>query len=172
MGPMATSARRARLSRPPRIEAPRRFRRFLLSVHSFIPAPLSDIPVTFIGYCLINGLGFLIDITLLAVFFRGLDLPYPVAVSLGYGLATVYSFIVNRWLNFQSHGRVGAEGGRYAATIGLNYVIFIVGVSSLLEHVGVHFQVARVTSACLEGIFIYVLMSLWVFRRSQRRVLL
>lgn len=143
----------------------------LQSIHSFIPAPFSDIPVTFIGYCIINGLGFLIDITLLAFFFRVCGLPYPVAVSLGYGLATLYSFIVNRWLNFQSHGHVGAEGTRYAVTIGLNYVIFIVGFSTLLQHVGVQFQLARFVSACLEGIFIYVLMSLWVFRGVHRRAL-
>ena len=70
-----------------------------MTVHSVLPFPLSGLPVTFIGYCIINGLGFLIDMSLLAVFFRGVGLPYPVSVSLGYGLSAVYSFVVNRWLD-------------------------------------------------------------------------
>ncbi|WP_130866682.1 GtrA family protein [Acidipropionibacterium timonense] len=144
----------------------------LQSIHSFIPAAFSDIPVTFIGYCIINGLGFLLDISLLALFYQGVRLPYSLAVSLGYGTSVVYGFIVNRWLNFQAHGHVGRQSGRYAVTIALNYLIFIVAFSTLLHHLGVQAQVARVVSAAMEGIFVYVMMSLWVFRGVRQRQLL
>lgn len=97
-----TSVKRIRAKKVPRRSAPRVFARGCLTVHSILPFLLSGLPVTFIGYCIINGLGFLIDMSLLAVFFLGVGLPYPVSVSLGYGLAAMYSFFVNRWLNFQS----------------------------------------------------------------------
>ncbi|ERS23779.1 hypothetical protein HMPREF1279_01280 [Propionibacterium sp. KPL1852] len=166
-----TSVKRIRGRRIPRRSAPRVFARGCLTIHSVLPFPLSGLPVTFIGYCIINGLGFLIDMGLLAVFFRGVGLPYPISVSLGYGLSAIYSFFVNRWLNFQSHGDLGRQSGRYVITIVTNYVCLTLGFSSLLEHIGVHFELARFTAACVEGLYVYFMLSLWVFPKSGRRQL-
>ena len=44
------------------------------------------------------------------------------------------------------------------------YVIFILGLSSLLHWFGVNAELARVISACCEGIYLYVFIRLWVFR--------
>ncbi len=166
-----TSVKRIRAKKVPRRSAPRVFARGCLTVHSILPFLLSGLPVTFIGYCIINGLGFLIDMSLLAVFFRGVGLPYRVSVSLGYGLAAMYSFFVNRWLNFQSHGNLGRQSGRYVVTMVTNYVCLTLGLSSLLESLGVHFELARFTAACVEGLYIYVMLSIWVFPKSGRRQL-
>ena len=147
------------------------FARGCLTVHSALPFPLSGLPVTFIGYCIINGLGFLIDMSLLAVFFRGVGLPYPVSVSVGYGLSAIYSFFVNRWLNFHSHGNLGRQGGRYAVTMVTNYVCLTLGFSTLLESLGVLFELARFTAAGVEALYVYVMLSVWVFPTSGRRQL-
>lgn len=168
---MVTSARRIRARKVPRRSVPRAFARGCLTVHSVLPFPLSGLPVTFIGYCIINGLGFLIDMSLLAVFFRGVGLPYSVSVSLGYGLSAVYSFVVNRWLNFHSHGNLGRQSGRYVVTMVTNYVCLTLGLSSLLESLGVHFELARFTAACVEGLYVYLMLSIWVFPKSGRRQL-
>lgn len=147
------------------------FIRSCQSIHSVLPPPLSGLPVTFIGYCIINGLGFCIDMSLLAVFFRGVGLPYPISVSLGYGLSAVYSFFVNRWLNFQAHGSIGRQSGRYVVTVVSNYLCLTLGLSWLLKTLGVHFELSRFIAACVEGIYVYVMLSLWVFPRSSRRQL-
>ncbi len=140
------------------------FERFTGAVHAVLPGPLKRLPETFIGYAVINGSSFALDLLLLSLFFGHLHLPYPVAVSLGYGTACVYSFVINRWLNFRSHGHVGAQSARYVVTMTSNYVIWILGFSWLMEHLGVQFQLARFMAACIEGIYVYVLLRWWVFR--------
>ena len=80
-------------------------------------------------------------------------------------MAGLYSLILNRWLNFQAHGHAAAQGARYVFGLISQYVIFILGLSSVL-HYGLHInpEVARVISACCEGIYLYVLMKIWVFK--------
>lgn len=144
--------------------AARAFGRFTSALHALLPRPLKRIPVTFIGYCFINGSAFALDMGLLSILYGVVGLPYPVAVTLGYAVASLYSFVINRWLNFQAHGHVGAQSARYSVTMVSNYAIWILGFSWLMEHLGVQFQLARFLAACIEGIYIYVLLRWWVFR--------
>ena len=153
--PPASNARRA----------PEIFLRLITTIHSELPGFVrSRLPVTFIGYAIINGSAFFLDITCLWVFYNHLHWFYPVAVTVGYAIAAVYSFLLNRWLNFQAHGHVIEQGAGYTAGIISQYVIFILGLSSLLHWFGVNAELARVISACCEGIYLYVFIRLWVFR--------
>ena len=153
--PPASNARRA----------PEIFLRLITAIHSELPRFVrSRLPVTFIGYAIINGSAFFLDITCLWVFYNHLHWLYPLAVTVGYVIAAVYSFLLNRWLNFQAHGHVIEQGAGYTAGIISQYVIFILGLSSLLHWFGVNAELARVISACCEGIYLYVFIRLWVFR--------
>ena len=153
--PPASNARRA----------PEIFLRLITTIHSELPGFVrSRLPVTFIGYAIINGSAFLLDIGCLWVFYNHLHWFYPVAVTVGYAIAAVYSFLLNRWLNFQAHGHVIEQGAGYTVGIISQYVIFILGLSSLLHWFGVNAELARVISACCEGIYLYVFIRLWVFR--------
>ena len=153
--PPASNARRA----------PEIFLRLITTIHSELPGFVrSRLPVTFIGYAIINGSAFFLDITCLWVFYNHFHWFYPVAVTVGYAIAAVYSFLLNRWLNFQAHGHVIEQGAGYTAGIISQYVIFILGLSSLLHWFGVNAELARVISACCEGIYLYVFIRLWVFR--------
>ena len=146
-----------RLNDPSR-RAPRAFLHVISRIHRLIPRALRErVPVTFVGYALINGSAFLIDISLLWFFYDGLHWFYPLAVSLGYMIAGVYSLLLNRWLN-------AAQGSRYAIGLVSQYVIFILGLSSCLHWIGVQAELARFISACCEGLYLYALMRLWVFR--------
>lgn len=141
------------------------FRHLIDRIHRLLPGFLRRrVPVTFIGYALINGSGFVIDISFLTLFYEQLHWFYPLAVTVGYAIAGVYSLLLNRWLNFQSHGSLVSQGSRYAVGLVSQYVIFILGLSSLLHLVGVNAELARLISACCEGIYLYALMRLWVFR--------
>ena len=153
--PPASNARRA----------PEIFLRLITTIHSELPRFVrSRLPVTFIGYAMINGSAFFLDITCLWVFYNHFHWFYPVAVTVGYVIAAVYSFLLNRWLNFQAHGHVIEQGAGYTVGIISQYVIFILGLSSLLHWFGVNAELARVISACCEGIYLYVFIRLWVFR--------
>ena len=153
--PSASNARRA----------PEIFLRLITTIHSELPGFVrSRLPVTFIGYAMINGSAFFLDITCLWVLYNHFHWFYPVAVTVGYAIAAVYSFLLNRWLNFQAHGHVIEQGAGYTVGIISQYVIFILGLSSLLHWFGVNAELARIISACCEGIYLYVFIRLWVFR--------
>lgn len=155
---------RQRLADPSRV-APQVFAALITRLHAALPGALRRLmPVTFIGYALINGSAFVLDMTLLWVTYDHLHWFYPLAVSTGYACAGLYSLLLNRWLNFRAHGHLAAQGGRYAVGLVSQYVIFILGLSSLLHWAGVNAELARLVSACCEGLYLYVLMRLWVFR--------
>lgn len=173
----ATSAVRGRIQdrldvlNDPSRRAPRIFLKVISRIHRFLPKRLRAlVPVTFIGYALINGSAFVIDISLLWVMYERLHWFYPLAVTLGYLVAGAYSLVLNRWLNFQSHGSLSSQGGRYVVGLVSQYVIFILGLSSVLHLAGVNAELARFISACCEGLYLYVLMRLWVFRGTPEPV--
>lgn len=169
----AEPARRAAVARErinqrlddPSRRAPRVFRHAIRRLHRILPRALRRlVPVTFIGYAFINGSAFVLDISLLWVMYEHLHWFYPLAVSVGYAAAGLYSLILNRWLNFQARGHLAAQGSRYLVGLVSQYVLFILGLSSLLHWAGVNAELARVISACCEGVYLYTLMRLWVFR--------
>ena len=142
------------------------FARFTARVRAGLPDGLARfLPVTFVGYALINGSAFLLDMGMLALIGRYLDLPYGITFSIGYALASVYAFFLNRTLNFREHGDLGKQSSKYMFVILSNYVIWILGFGTLLGFLGVPLLVARVIAACVEGIYIYLMLRLWVFPR-------
>ncbi|WP_254423733.1 GtrA family protein [Actinomyces sp. oral taxon 897] len=148
-----------------RSRAPEAFLGLMTVLHRLVPAPLRPrVPLTFVGYVLINGSAFVLDIVCLSVFYNHLHWVYQVSVTMGYAVAGVYSLLLNRWLNFQVSGHLALQGSRYAVGLVSQYVIFILGLSSVLHLAGVNAELARVVSACCEGIYLYVLMRLWVFK--------
>lgn len=144
--------------------AARWFARFTARVHAGLPPVLARaLPTTFIGYALINGSAFVLDMAMLTLIGTFWHLPYGVTFSIGYALASVYAFFLNRTLNFREHGDLGRQSTKYTFVIVSNYVIWILGFGTLLGVLGVQLQVARVIAACIEGVYIYVLLRFWVF---------
>ena len=159
-----------RLNDPSR-RAPQVFLRIISRIHRLLPVFMRRIiPVTFVGYALINGSAFILDVSILWMTYEHLHLFYPLAVTIGYAVAGAYSLLLNRWLNFQAHGHLAAQGSRYLVGLASQYVIFILGLSSLLHWLGVNAELARFVSACCEGVYLYVLMRLWVFRGTPEPV--
>lgn len=151
---------------PQESRAARWFARFTGTIHQALPQRLRRIvPLTFIGYAFINGSGFLLDMGLLRIFKGTLHWHYPIAVSVGYTIAAIYSFLLNRWLNFRSHGNVGTQSAKYTFTMVSNYVLWIFAYSSIAEHFGMHYLLARFSAACIEGVYVYLMLRLFVFRR-------
>ena len=148
------------------------FARFTTRIREGLPARLQRIlPITFIGYAFINGSAFLLDMAFLAVVGQFMPhWPYGIVFSMGYALASVYAFFLNRWLNFREHGDLGKQSGKYTFVIISNYVIWILGFGTLLGMLGVPLMIARVTAACIEGLYIYLMLRLWVFPRRKAEV--
>ena len=140
--------------------APEYFEEFCAAVVRRLPFPF---PASLLGFALINGFAFGVDLALLTVGHGVLRLPLPASITVAYLAAFGLSFLLNRTMNFRSHARVGAQALKYAVAIGVNYLAFILGVGAGLTALGVEYHVARVVAGVCEAIFMYCVMRWVVF---------
>lgn len=133
-----------------------------------LPFGLSEVVApSMVGYLLINLCTFFIDLGLLGLFHGHFRWPIPAAVTLSYGTASVISYTANRILNFGSHEAVGKQFPVYVLVSASNYLVFVLGLTSLLSHVGVYYELSRVLAACCEGVYLYCMMRWVVFRDTR-----
>jgi putative flippase GtrA len=141
------------------------FANAMTAISRRLPFGLSAVvPPNVVGYLLINGCTFGLDLLLLTTFHGGLRVPLPIAVTLSYAIASLVSYTCNRILNFRSHGNVGTQLPLYVVILTINYLAFILGLVDGLAALGVEYQLARVLAACCEGVFLYCCMRWLVFR--------
>jgi putative flippase GtrA len=130
-----------------------------------LPFGLSEVvPPNVVGYLLISGCTFCLDLFFLTIFHGVLGLVPALAVTLSYGIACLVNYTVNRILNFRSHGSLGTQLPVSIAIFITNYVVFLLGVFDGLVALGVEYQLARLIAACCEGVFLYCCMRWLVFR--------
>jgi len=119
---------------------------------------------SFLGFAIINGSTFLVDLGLLSLCHGVLKWPYPAAVTLSYLTAFALSFVLNRAFNFRSHGALGPQTTKYVVAAGINFAAFVLGVGVALTAAGVEYQLARILSGLCEGVYMYSVMRWVVFR--------
>ncbi|MGY4711466.1 GtrA family protein [Mycolicibacterium sp. CBM1] len=142
------------------------FHRACEAVAARLPFGLNSVVApTFLGFVVINSLTFALDLALLTVLHGALRVPFGLAVSAAYGCAFAVSYVLNRVLNFRSHGAVGPQIAVYVVVVIVNYAAFILGVSSALRAFGMEYHVARMAAGACEGVYMYCAMRWVVFRR-------
>ncbi|CNG90240.1 GtrA family protein [Mycobacterium tuberculosis] len=72
--------------------------------------------------------------------------------------------MLNRTFNFRSHAPVGPQVAIYVVVVVVNYLAFILGVTTLLVALGVHYQVSRIAAGLCEAVYMYCAMRWVVFR--------
>jgi putative flippase GtrA len=122
-----------------------------------------------LGFAVINTGTFAADLALLTALHGGLRWPVPVSITLSYLTASGLSYLLNRWLNFRSHGAVATQAGVYAAVIVVNYLAWILGVGAGLSALGVDYQLARLAAGACEAVYMYAAMNWLVFRDTRKR---
>jgi putative flippase GtrA len=143
-----------------------RFHKSCEAVVSRLPFGLNSVVApTFLGFCLINGFTFSVDLAILTSLRSGLGLPVPIAVTVAYACAFTLSYLLNRTFNFQSHAAVGPQVAVYVVVVVVNYLAFILGLTSLLAAIGVQYQLSRIVAGMCEAIYMYSAMRWVVFRR-------
>jgi putative flippase GtrA len=142
-----------------------RFAALMTAITRRLPFGLSEVVApSLLGYLVINLCTFFIDLALLGLFHGQLRWPIPVAVTCSYGTASIISYVLNRVLNFRSHADVGKQFPVYVAVSASNYLIFVLGLTDLLSHLGVYYEFSRVLAACCEAVYLYCMMRFVVFR--------
>jgi putative flippase GtrA len=125
----------------------------------------SVVAPTFLGFCLINGLTFGVDLAILTGLHSGLCLPVPIAVTAAYVGAFALSYLLNRTFNFASHAAVGLQVAVYVVVVVVNYLVLILGVTTLLSAIGLQYQLSRIVAGICEAVYMYSAMRWVVFRR-------
>lgn len=147
------------------LECGERFVAAMAVVGARLPFGLSEVVApTVLGFALINGFTFSVDLALLTLLHGGLHRSLPLAYTLSYLAAFGLSFALNRALNFRSHAPVGRQLAIYVAAIGLNYLAFVAGVADGLAALGLEYHLARVLAAGCEGVYLYCVLRWVVFR--------
>nr|WP_237439670.1 GtrA family protein [Amycolatopsis rubida] len=125
---------------------------------------------SFLGFAVINGFTFGVDLVLLTVFHGGLKWPVWLSISVAYLVAFGLSFVLNRALNFRSHAPVGRQAVLYVAAIAVNYVVFLLGLGAGLAALGVEYHLSRLIAGAGEGVFMYSVMRWVVFAKREEPV--
>jgi putative flippase GtrA len=121
-----------------------------------------------LGFAVINSCTFTVDLALLTALHGGLRWPVPVSITLSYLAASGLSYLLNRWLNFRSHGAVASQAGVYTVVIIVNYLAWILGVGAGLAALGLDYQLARIAAGLCEAVYMYAAMRWLVFRDVRR----
>src|SRR3954447_8109688 len=146
----AGSAEESSPGRSERLAA--RFSALAAAVAAALPLGLGRVVTgSVIGFAVINGFTFGVDLLVLTALHGGLGVPLGVAVTLGYAGAFGLGFVLNRRLNFRSHAPVGRRLGWYAAAVVVNYAVVLLGVTEALAAVGTPYQLARVAAGAGEA---------------------
>jgi putative flippase GtrA len=122
-----------------------------------------------LGFAAINLCTFTIDLALLTALHGGLGWPVPVSITLSYVTASGLSYLLNRSLNFRSHGALATQTGIYTVVVIVNYLAWILGVGAGLAALGVNYQLARIAAGLCEAVYMYVAMRWLVFRDVRAR---
>lgn len=126
------------------------------------------IPPSLIGFAVINGCTFAVDVALLTVLHSVVDLPLWLSIGLAYAVAFGLSYLLNRVFNFRSHAPAGPQVAVYVVVVVVNYLVWILGVSAGLVALGVDYRVARVAAGVCEAAYMYCAMRWIVFASFHR----
>ncbi|MDX6334328.1 MAG: hypothetical protein QOG05_1668 [Streptosporangiaceae bacterium] len=119
-----------------------------------------------LGFAVISSVTFTMDLALLTALHGGLRWPLPAGITAAYVVASGLGYVLNRALNFRSHGAVGPQLTVYAAVVTVNYLALILGVSTGLAALGLDYRLARLGAAASECVYMYSAMRWLVFRDS------
>jgi len=149
---------------PGRVRAADRFARLCSALVRQLPGGLAALVApSVVGFALINGCTFGVDLAFLTVLRSGFGWPLWLAISLSYLTAFGLSFVLNRALNFRSHVPVGRQTVLYVAAIAVNYGVILLGVGGGLTALGLPYQASRIITAACEGVFMYCALRWVVF---------
>src|SRR5947208_573643 len=98
-----------------------RFAGLCAAVTDRLPWGLSKVVApSLLGFALINGCTFALDLALLGVLRSVLGVDVSIAFGTAYIVAFAVSFLLNRHFNFRSHAPVGRQTVIYAVVVAVN----------------------------------------------------
>jgi putative flippase GtrA len=135
-------------------------------VVSRLPFGLARIvPPSLLGFAVINGFTFGVDLALLGVLHSVVGLPLWLSITVAYVCAFGLSYLLNRVFNFRSHAPMGPQVVTYVVVVAVNYLVWILGVGAGLAALGVDYRLSRLAAGACEAVYMYCAMRWVVFRK-------
>jgi putative flippase GtrA len=145
-----------------------RFTAVMAAIVTRLPFGLARvIAPNMLGFAVISTVTFSLNLVLLIAFHGVLGWPVPVSITLAYLAGSGLGYLLNRALNFRSHGRVAPQLSIYTVVATVNYFAWILGIGAGLAAVGVDYRLARVIAGACESVYMYAAMRWLVFRDAQ-----
>jgi putative flippase GtrA len=145
-----------------------RFTAVMAAIVTRLPFGLARvIAPNMLGFAVISTVTFSLNLVLLVAFHGVLGWPVPVSITLAYLAGSGLGYLLNRALNFRSHGRVAPQLSIYTVVATVNYFAWILGIGAGLAAVGVDYRLARVIAGACESVYMYAAMRWLVFRDAQ-----
>ena len=120
-----------------------------------------------LGFAVISTATFTLNLVLLIVFHGTLGWPVAVSITLAYLAGSGLGYLLNRSLNFRSHGAVAPQLGVFTMVATVNYFALILGVGAGLTTVGVDYRLSRLIAGACESVYMYAAMRWLVFRDAR-----
>jgi putative flippase GtrA len=120
-----------------------------------------------LGFAVIGAITFSLNLVLLIVFHGILRWPVAVGITLAYLAGSGLGYLLNRSLNFRSHGAVAPQLGIFTMVATVNYFAWILGIGAGLTTVGVDYRLSRVIAGACESVYMYAAMRWLVFRDAR-----
>jgi putative flippase GtrA len=117
-----------------------------------------------LGFAVIGTVTFSLNLVLLIFFHGTLGWPVAVSITLAYLAGSGLGYLLNRALNFRSHGAVAPQLGIFTVVATVNYFAWILGIGAGLTTVGVDYRLSRVIAGACESVYMYAAMRWLVFR--------
>ncbi|MFG1604968.1 GtrA family protein [Actinoplanes sp. NPDC049265] len=119
-------------------------------------------------YLALAGLGFAVDVGLLALLHRFTPLPSAAVVSIAFWLTYALNFVLNRRLAFHAErGPIGRQLVRFLPQVLLDFVLTLSAVLAF-QALGLALPVARIVAAGANLTLNYVLYRWWTFRGTRK----
>ena len=119
-------------------------------------------PRELVGFAILGGVTFTLDLAILAALRAWTSWPLPVDVALAYVTAFGLNFVLNRTVNFRSHAPISGQAARYAVVIAADFALTL-GVTTGLTSLGLDFRLARLVAGGCVAVFTYTASRWWVF---------
>jgi putative flippase GtrA len=161
--PVAGSSRAERRAR-----RGERFTAVMAAITARLPFGLTRfIAPNMLGFAVISTVTFSLNLVLLIVFHGTLGWPVAVSITLAYLAGSGLGYLLNRSLNFRSHGAVAPQLGIFTVVATVNYFAWILGIGAGLTTVGVDYRLSRVIAGACESVYMYAAMRWLVFRDAR-----
>lgn len=109
-------------------------------------------------------LGALLNVGLFALFARGLDVDYRIAVVLAFAFSYVFSFVSHRtWTFSATDGHVGHQGVRFVVVSAVSIICAVLVTVAAVEALGLPKNVGEAASALLTAPVTFVLHRRYTF---------